>query len=147
MGLSPWDNSRVASEILVALIGGGAGLTTGVVGSLFAPWASWGVEKRRLQQERRVQRIAEWRLGVRRLREAESLYVQSLRGDGPAYGPQPDVTTRNWWATLKPELRSDVARKIEDLSNNTGVEERFEGVPNLLRDEIVRLERDKWKLV
>jgi hypothetical protein len=137
----------VASEIVIALIGGGAGLATGVVGSLFAPWASWGVEKRRLQQERRVQRIAEWRVGVRRLREAEGLYLKAVRGEAQAYGPQPDVTNRNWWATLKPELQSHVARRIEELSNNTGVEQRFDDVPNLLRDEIVRIERDKWKLV
>lgn len=137
----------MASEIVVALIGGLAGLTTGVAGSLFAPWASWGVEKRRLQQERRVQRIAEWRLGVRRLREAESDYLKSVQGRAPAYGAQPDATTRNWWATLRPELKDDVARHIEELSKSSGVEERYEEVPNLLRDEIVRLERDKWKLV
>lgn len=137
----------MASEIVVALIGGLAGLTTGVAGSLFAPWANWGAEKRRLQQERRVQRIAEWRLGVRRLREAEGEYLKSVGGHAPAYGPQPDATIRNWWATLRVELAADVAQQIEELSKNTGVEERYGEVPNLLRDEIVRLERDKWKLV
>jgi hypothetical protein len=142
-----WDNRGVASEIVVALIGGVAGLTTGVVGSLFAPWANWGAEKRRRRQDRRVERIAEWPLGVRRLREAESDYLKSVHGHAPAYGAQPDATTRNWWATLRPELKDDVARHIEELSKNTGVQERSGQVPNLLRDEIVRLERDKWKLV
>ena len=65
------DNHCMASEIVVALIGGGAGLATGVVGSLFAPWANWGVEKRRQRQANRVERIKEWRNGVTELRKYE----------------------------------------------------------------------------
>lgn len=48
-------------EVSAALIGGGAGLATGVVGSIFAPWSNWGVEKRRLRHERRAGYIDNWR--------------------------------------------------------------------------------------
>jgi hypothetical protein len=58
---------RAAYEVPVALISGGVGLTTGAIGSLFAPWANWGVEKRRLKHQRRVDRIKEWRDGVKNL--------------------------------------------------------------------------------
>lgn len=48
-------------QVSAALVGGGAGLATGVVGSLLAPWSNWGVEKRRGRLERRRQLIDEWR--------------------------------------------------------------------------------------
>jgi hypothetical protein len=65
-------NVVVASEIVVALIGGGAGLASGTVVSLIAPWSNWGIEKRRLRRESRVQRIKEWRKGVNALRAAKA---------------------------------------------------------------------------
>jgi hypothetical protein len=43
-------------EIAVAIIGGGVGLATGIVGTLLSLWANWRAEKTKLQQERRVER-------------------------------------------------------------------------------------------
>jgi hypothetical protein len=43
----------MSDTILTAVIGGIAGLITGTIGSLIAPWVHWGIEKRRSQAERR----------------------------------------------------------------------------------------------
>ena len=43
------------------LAGGGAGLATGAVASFVAPWANWGVEKRRQRRESRRKLIHEVR--------------------------------------------------------------------------------------
>jgi hypothetical protein len=61
----------VASEIAVAFIGGGAGLLTGAVtgsiSSLIAPWAKWGIEKKRRAHDLRQQRIEDWRRNLEHL--------------------------------------------------------------------------------
>jgi hypothetical protein len=72
----------VASEIAVALISGCTGLATGAVGSLFAPWANWGIEKRRLRHESRVKLIAEWRERVSYLDSKERRHGQPSYYDG-----------------------------------------------------------------
>jgi len=121
----------VSSEIVVALIGGGAGLATGIVGSLFAPWANWGAEKRRRRQDRRVERIGEWRAGAYQL--GGDVHFMELE-----WSP--------WYTTLYREMSDTAKRQIEDGS---------QGVPNpnhnevamLIIEEIARIERDKWKLV
>lgn len=51
----------------MALVGGGVGLVTGAVASLIAPWANWGIEKRKLRRAGRVERIREWRAGASQL--------------------------------------------------------------------------------
>lgn len=121
----------MSSEIVVALIGGGAGLATGIVGSLFAPWANWGAEKRRRRQDRRVERIAEWRAGASQL--GGDVHFMELE-----WSP--------WYTTLYREMGDHAKRNIADGS---------QGVPNpnhnevamLIIEEIARIERDKWKLV
>jgi hypothetical protein len=78
---SRWNTGGVASDIAVAFIGGGAGLLTGAVtgtiSSLIAPWANWGAEKKRRQQDRRVERIAGWRKGVDEVAFAEGEAVSA----------------------------------------------------------------------
>ncbi|WP_133160822.1 hypothetical protein [Mycobacterium ahvazicum] len=161
----------MTSDVAVAFIGGGAGLLTGAVtgtiSSLIAPWANWGIEKRRLRRENRVQRIKEWRAGVTELREAEHRDGKRVRyrkplslGDSitgrPAHEeyidagvPSPDyvdVSTKSWFHTLKRELSSAALRRIDTLTERP-LAERIGELPNMLDEEINRLERDKWDLV
>ena len=44
----------------VALIG----LISGVIGTIFAPWVNWGIEKRRLKHTRKVELTKEWRIFI-----------------------------------------------------------------------------------
>lgn len=95
-------------EVWAALIGGAAGLATGVVGSLVAPWVNWGVDKRRFQHERRRALIDEWRAGVA---------ATEQEGDWDNLDREP------WWQTISPyvsayrrgpwwrRLRKRIARK------------------------------------
>jgi hypothetical protein len=145
----------MASEIVVAAIGGGAGLATGVVGSLFAPWANWGVEQRRLRQQRRVERIAEWRRGVEDLRQAEDNYlpprtvvVGDTRTEDEVHSNRSlfDVTIKDWFVTLKPELTHSAKGMVEQLAKQP-LDQRKGLVPKLLADEITRIEQQKWKLI
>ena len=153
----------MASEIVVAAISGGTGLAAGVVGSLFAPWANWGVEKRRLRRASRVERVQEWRAGVASLRTAERrdgqkqrvlkspVYEQSLnvRPEYVTVVPDPDhaiAQTKAWFRTLRPEMAKSALERIQDLSKQP-LAERIGELPALLDEEINSIERDKWKLV
>jgi hypothetical protein len=145
---SKTDEARVASDIAAAFIGGGAGLLTGAVtgtiSSLVAPWANWGIEKKRLARERRVERIKEWRDGVETLDWAERSHGQE--GYLPSERISGDVRTKAWWTTLRPEMAPDVRSKIEDLSEKP-ISTRHGQISKLIEHEITRIEREKWKLV
>lgn len=138
----------MASDIAVAFIGGGAGLLTGavsgVISSLIAPWANWGIEKKRLTRERQVERIKEWRDGVEDLDFAEAHHGQE--GYLPSDRISGDVRTKAWWVTLRPEMAPDVRHKIEDLSEKP-IQQRHGQISKVIEHEISRIEREKWKLV
>lgn len=149
----------MASEIAVAVIGGVAGLVTGTAGSLTAPWAQWGVEKRRLRRQRRVELVAEWRAGIDALRAAESKAVPHIPfpgGPGRPGGylvvstnaPDPPETRdklQDWYETLSPYLAKEAHDALQALRGKP-VADRTGKIPDLLRAEVVRIERD-WKLV
>src|SRR4051794_11357704 len=67
---SPASGSDLSSEIVVPIVTAVFGFAGGVVTTLLGPWAKWRVEKTRLQRQRRVERIAEWRGGGPSLRFA-----------------------------------------------------------------------------
>lgn len=52
------------SEVAAAIVGGVAGFATGAVSSIIAPWSNWGVEKRRIRHNRRIDMVEEWRQGL-----------------------------------------------------------------------------------
>lgn len=56
--------------MVAAVVGGVAGLATGALASVVAPWVNWGIERRRLRLERRQELIAEWRTGLAEAEEA-----------------------------------------------------------------------------
>lgn len=135
----------MASEIVVALIGGGAGLATGVVGSLAAPWANWGIEKRRLKRQQRVKRIEEWRDGVENLDSLEDMH--GLPNDFDGGTPfTADIHAKSWYVTLRPEMRRSARNDIEELAE-TPINQRYGQMSRLIIREIARIERDDWKLV
>jgi hypothetical protein len=150
----------MASEIAVAVIGGVAGLVTGTAGSLTAPWAQWGVEKRRDRRRRRAELIAEWRAGIDALRAAEDEAAPRIPfpGGGPGGSgsyivpstgaPDPPAardTEQNWYETLRPHLSEGAHESLKALRVKK-VSQRIGQIPDLLRAEVVRIERD-WKLV
>jgi hypothetical protein len=150
----------VASEITVAVIGGVAGLVTGTAGSLTAPWAQWGVEHRRLRRQRRVDLIAEWRAGIDALRAVEDEAAPRIPFPGgpgkPGGGylvvstntpdpPETRDTQQNWYETLIPNLSKDADKSLKALRGKR-VAHRMRRIPDLLRADVARIERD-WKLI
>jgi hypothetical protein len=152
--MARWDTDTVASDITVAFIGGAAGLLTGAVtgtiSSLIAPWANWGAEKKRRQQDRRVERIAEWRKGVDEVAFAEGeAFSPSSSSSGVFVSARDldwDVRSKDWYVTLKSQMSPDVANEVEALSAKP-LKSRLGEVPRLLRNEIMRIEEEKWELV
>ncbi len=49
------------STIAAALVGGVTGVLTGGLSSLAAPWAQWGIEKRRVRMQERRDLAKSWR--------------------------------------------------------------------------------------
>jgi hypothetical protein len=140
----------MAYEVPVALITGSVGLTTGILGSLVAPWANWGVEKRRLRRQARVDRITEWRAGVADLRLAEEKNAprsdRELKWQADGL-PDFNVRFMSWFVTLEAELTRKTLRKIGDLREIRLIERKGQ-IPALLeKEEFKRIEREKWKLI
>lgn len=50
----------MSSDLLTAAIGAGAGLVSGSIASLIAPWVHWGIEKRRKKLEHRISLVKSW---------------------------------------------------------------------------------------
>lgn len=151
----------MAYEVPVALISGGLGFATGVVGTLFGPWNAWAAEKRRRKHDRRVKRVEEWRKGVNSLRVAEAKYgtekpvVKTVKQEGKVSFqwdtevPDSDlvnVYTKPWFRTLRRELPTKALARIEVLTGKPPAE-RIGELPALLDDEINNIESDKWDLV
>ncbi|MFI1918994.1 hypothetical protein [Nocardia sp. NPDC020380] len=146
----------MASEIISTLISGGVGLVTGVIGSLAAPWANWGVEKRRLTRQRRAELLAEWRAGIDQIRILEDQIrpMIPVPGSGNAFivadngNPDPleaNIGRQNWYVSLKLQLSDQTRTKVEELRQKR-VADRGESLPDLLAAEVARIETD-WKLV
>jgi hypothetical protein len=119
-------------SIISAIVGGVAGLITGAIGSLVAPWVSWGIEKKRRKQERRIELIKQWR---------EILTKQDFSREDflnhPLYGP------------LRELISEDIQKIIERPTNEIHV--RMDSPINdydqdILRQEIARIEK-LWDLI
>ncbi|RJQ62188.1 MAG: hypothetical protein C4530_05275 [Desulfobacteraceae bacterium] len=105
------------------------GLSAGIVGSLIAPWANWGVEKRRARQARRSELINSCRMLLstdidkKRFRETE-LYSR-----------------------IRPHLYKRVIEELEEKRDESIEDEasvhRFK---QKLLEEIARIEKE-WVLI
>jgi hypothetical protein len=153
-------------ETAAALIGGAAGLGTGVLGTFFAPWVKWRYDNRLSMREDQKARVSEWRDGIAKLREAEkdkpiawtdpvermsqSLGDRITRPVQPKLFPQdPDnaiATTKSWYVTLEPYLQDPKRQQIGTLQAQP-LSQRKHTVSDLLAREVVRIERDVWSLL
>ncbi|OZE26574.1 hypothetical protein CH256_17440 [Rhodococcus sp. 05-2254-6] len=110
-----------------------AGLGTGVVSSLFAPWAKWAVDKRQMKLQHRL-----------------ALLTQSRDGLGEYRRTGKSISSKNWYQQLRPYLSVDARAKAEfplvpAASDPEGRRDRVRVISALLAEEIDRVERE-WKL-
>lgn len=118
------------NDIFVA---GVAGAGTGVLASILAPWANWGVEKSRLRQKNRQRLTRAWYQMLDICEKNKSDFSEH-----PAY------------KTLRPYLTPAVIKDIE-RSNHIVAIMGAKGIAanhelKTLLDEIHRIERE-WRLV
>jgi hypothetical protein len=123
----------VDQAIVTTIIGAVAGLISGTLGSLIAPWANWGIEKRRnLRESRRTL-----------LNETRELVAASGFG-GFTFSQKPI------YRRLKPYLRAAIVESVENFEefdeNADDPAEHRRYFRQELLDEIARLERD-WGLL
>ncbi len=122
----------MSDAVITAAIAGVVGLMTGVIGSLFAPWAQWGIEKRRKRIERRTTLVDGWR----KVLTAQTFERKVVLND-PSYG------------VLRPLLSADARKSIERPANHLIVvmgEEINSPDRSTLMREVARIERE-WGLL
>lgn len=84
----------MTGAVLVALIGLGAG----VLGSLVATWAQWGVEQKRERLAHRRALVRSWREGV----------AEFARESTDLDPPHPtEYLDRDWYLSLRPRLAEE----------------------------------------
>ncbi len=90
-------------KILTAIIGAIAGLVTGGIASLIAPWIHWGIEKRKQKLQNRRDLITGWRKMIsavinfddRSDEDGSFTFMESLlkQPEYPSFNPHLDETT------------------------------------------------------
>jgi hypothetical protein len=141
-------------DVPTTLVSAGLGVVGGAISALVAPWAKWGVERRRRIEDRRVGLIEGWRAGIRQLRNAEN---NSLTRDAenaarqiPEEPDLPEADPRHpnheWFRSLEPELSPEAVDRIEQL-RQLPIRERTGQIPDLLEEQVMVIERTKWKLL
>lgn len=120
----------VAMELTDTVVAAVVGLVAGAVGSLVAPWVQWGVEKRRLQRQYRLDLIVAWR----ELAGVEG-FERRILINSPHYGP------------LRPLLSARAIEQLERSERHLLVATSIlEPDRSCLLLEIARIERE-WGLL
>jgi hypothetical protein len=116
-------------DVWTAVIGGVSGLGTGIVGSIFAPWANWRAEKQRLERQRKIDLLDSWRAGIAAMPIDES---------------QTEVLITPWYETLRPYMSEDARTRLEKPRTFI-VPHDSRGVRDSFTSEVDRIERE-WGL-
>jgi len=145
----------MVSEIAVALISGGSALGGAIVGSsgaIIASQVAQRAEKRRRRQESRAALIAQWRNDIRQLRNAESNQLaRNEENKNQGQPEEPDPPEVDPWQHYEPlrrlrhELPHHAVGRVDEL-RRMPIQDRIGQIPDLLEEEVLHIERKKWKL-
>jgi hypothetical protein len=117
-------------ELSGTVVAAAAGLLAGVVGSLVAPWVRWGVEKRKLRRQYRLDLIVAWR-GLAGVEE----FDRRLLINNSLYGP------------LRPLLSPKAIEQLERSGRHILVATSIRDPDrSCLLQEIARIEKE-WGLL
>ena len=117
------------SVVTTAVIAGGTGIVSGALSSLVAPWAQWGVEKRRIDRARKAELLQQWRDGL-------TGYTANNPGAPPG-----GFMSESWFLSLRPHLCDEVRDQLDMPTVVPDVKHYFK----LVQDEIEEI-HDRWKL-
>jgi hypothetical protein len=81
-------------QVQAAIIAAVAGLATGTLGSLVAPWVQWRIETRRERLKGRTTRVNEWRAGLAEAEGYETLEHGTFSSRS--------FLTEPWYLSLRP---------------------------------------------
>lgn len=118
----------ISDAIWVACIG----LVSGAIGSLVAPWVKWGIEKRKLVHNRRVELINNWRS-----------FIEEFDFDNENFG---NTTV---YAAMRPYMDENVIKKFEAQRTFYVTPEGGRGkklFKQWASDQVSKIEKD-WKLL
>lgn len=129
---------RMADTMTTVVVAALSGGSVGAVASLLAPWASWGVEKRRDVRAHHRALIASWRSG---LAEWEQ---RSLSGHD-VEDPIPFLSLP-WYQTLRPRMDQKARTTAADAAwQQPKSDTELSAAGSALAEEIDRIERE-WGL-
>jgi len=86
------NSDKYPGTVVVALIG----LISGIIGSIFAPWVNWGIEKRRLKLNHKTELIKEWRAFIEKFD-----FIHKNFGNTTVYG------------AMRPYMDDNIIQKFE----------------------------------
>lgn len=141
----------------VALISGVTGIIAGGFGATVAPWAQWGVDKRRGLRDSRIDMLKRWRIEIAQLKKVVDEYrsAADVTDYDPDYQYYPlkeaelkramDVNTQQWYHYLLDALDKDQRTKLEaDLRKWA---DEMNGEPAIAAlSKAVALVARKWEL-
>jgi hypothetical protein len=127
-------------QLQAATVASVVGIVSGSIGSLIAPWVQWRIEKVRLKQARRVETLEMWRNGLAAAEASNATKAHTF-------------LSQRWYLSLRPELPHDVASRLDNSPQISGVpmqlgavKIRRDDVAVELNNEIDRIPR-RWQLL
>ncbi|MCA1566828.1 MAG: hypothetical protein LC803_14525 [Acidobacteria bacterium] len=149
----------MSDTVLAAIVGAVAGIITGSIGSLFAPWANWGIEKRREKLAYKRELIAKWRVMVRDITTSHNtnkeILIKLLQEHQDWYSLKPHLTPNTLSIIGIPMIDKDVKslsetsqllHKHEKRHSHNDYQTWTDVALNYLIDDIGKIEK-KWGLV
>jgi hypothetical protein len=125
----------MSDTVLAAIVGAVAGIITGSIGSLFAPWANWGIEKRKQKLAYQRELVIKWRAMIE-----EVAHKNSLPDEDENYAPVDySIDRHRDFYSLKPHLKKTLGR-------DSGEPWSDDGELKILIDEVARIEKE-WGLI
>jgi hypothetical protein len=133
----------VSDTLIAAIVGAVAGIITGSIGSLFAPWATWGIEKRKQKLARQRELVDKWRVMLSEIQHPEDTHGQL----GSVLSRHPH------WPSLKPHLPEEAMQMLQMNWHSNLYTDRVKS-PNpatqeailSLMDDVGNIEK-RWELV
>lgn len=126
----------MSDTVWAAIVGGGAGIITGSLSSLFAPWVNWGIEKRRRKLEGRIELIHKWREMIMGWRFYADHNTPSIL----------HLDLERGWVSLEPHLKPSVLKEVARYQGREIPYDELDQLVGYLLVELAKLEK-KWKLV
>lgn len=128
----------MTDPVTSAIVGGIAGIITGSLSSLFAPWIQWGIEKKRsIREDQKTL-----------LNNAQAMIVdyRSFSGVDEFLPVGASLNKNSNWIRIKPYLSEDALKTIQDAELEPIGHKKVYDALDTLERELARLRRE-WKIV